>query len=50
MFNLFYKATEKLLAEDLGRKERFQTISLMGTYSLKSIEVCDFYLLPTSSW
>ncbi|CAH3025696.1 unnamed protein product, partial [Porites evermanni] len=37
-----FTATEKLLAEDLGRKERFQTISLMGIYSLKSIEELRF--------
>ena len=33
------KATEKPSAKDLGRKGRFQTISVMSVYSVKSIEV-----------
>ena len=33
------KATEKPSAKDLGRKGRFQTISVMSVYSDKSIEV-----------
>ena len=38
------KATEKPLENDLGRKERFQTISVMSVYSVKSIEVITFFI------